>query len=143
MQELQPALEQEIADLERRLQEKKAALGQPADNDIEKEAVHQVVGEKIQEHAPEFQPQAYTPQNSGSNSQANSNNTQEERSYLLPELKALVQQLIDITFGKSLSDAVKAAKDQNNPAVMDAFHDILADQMYDILIERKQLEKVK
>jgi hypothetical protein len=142
MQESTPALEQEIADLERRLQEKKAALGQAeGEQDFDKETVHEVVGNKIQEHAPEFKPRPFSGQSSGS--VAPVGGTNDERSYLLPELKDLIQNLVNITFGKSLSEAVSAAKGSNNPAVMDAFHDVLTDQMYDILVERKQLAKVK
>lgn len=141
MQETSPALQQEIADLEMRLQEKRAALGQSeGDNTADKEMLHEAIGEKIQEHAPEYQPKAYTQTTTPA---ANSTLKDDDQTYLLPELKDAVQTLVNIVFNKSLADAVKAAKGQNNPALMDAFHDIIVDQLYDTLIERNKLEKIK
>jgi len=53
-------IEQQIADLERQLQERRAALEQSGANTealpSDKEVLHEMVGEKIQEHAPEYTP---------------------------------------------------------------------------------------
>lgn len=136
-------LEQEIADIEKRLAEKKAAF-QEAQGEIAPEAVsdknvlHEVVGEKIQKMAPLASagqtlpvtpalpalPSAHAP------------------SYLSGDLKETVQQLVNIAFTDSLTSAIKAVHKLNNPALLDAFHDVLVDQLYDTLIERGKLERI-
>lgn len=132
-------LEQEIADIERRLAEKKAVL--------KKEILHEVVSEKAQEFMPSYQPSATQP------AQATPPQTDEDTtlppppvsdppSYLSDELKAKVQDLVNLAFSKGLAEAVKEVSKINNAALLDAFHDVLVDQLYDVLIERGKLEKL-
>lgn len=45
--------------------------------------------------------------------------------------------LVSLVFEKSLSKAIQVAKKLGNPAILDEFHDILADRYYKILIEKK------
>ncbi len=45
--------------------------------------------------------------------------------------------LVSLVFEKSLSEAIQVAKNLDNPAILDEFHDILADRYYKILIEKK------
>ena len=45
--------------------------------------------------------------------------------------------LVSLVFEKSLSEAVQVAKNLDNPAILDEFHDILADRYYKILIDKK------
>ncbi len=45
--------------------------------------------------------------------------------------------LVSLVFEKSLGEAVQVAKNLDNPAILDEFHDILADRYYKILIEKK------
>ena len=138
-------IEQDIAQLERQLQEKKALLEHPSESgqassqietspSSEKEILRSVVGEKITQHAPQYQ---ITSPASSSGSQKD-----EPSSYLDPALKDKVQQLVNIVFGTNLEDGIKAAVRENNPALMDAFHDILVDQLYNALIERRKLQKL-
>lgn len=130
-----PTIEQEIAQLEKQIQEKKASLGQKAETKeempAEKEILREVVGEKIQQQAPAYQVQA------------KSDDKTSGVSYLLPELKEKIQELINIVFNKSLNEGISEAVKSQNPALIDAFHDVLVDELYDALVERKKLEQPK
>ncbi len=143
MTENSNSIQQEIAKLEQQLTEKRANLEQQsAETDKEvphdKEILKQVVGEKIQEHlsaqagAPTYIPQA--------KSQQKDDATQ---SYTDPDLKDKVQELVNLAFNKSLEEGIREATKSNNFALIDAFHDVLVDQLYDALIERRKLEAVK
>ena len=128
--------QQEIAQLEQQLAEKRASLEQrsaetQAEVPHEKEILRQVVGEKIQQHAPAYQP---APQKQQDDDQS---------SYNDPQLVDKVQELVNLAFTKSIDDAVRSVVQSGNPALIDAFHDVLVDKLYDTLIERKKLEKVK
>jgi hypothetical protein len=136
------SLEQEIVDIEQRLAEKKAALqdSRGAEDSLSDKAVlHEVVGEKIQEMSPQGLPaassttaQPATPPPPPSDPPL----------YLSEQLKNQVQALVDLAFTKSLADALKEVAKLENPALIDAFHDVLEDQLYDVLVERGKLEKI-
>lgn len=136
-------LEQEIADIEKRLAEKKAAFRQ-AQGEIAPEAVsdknvlREVVGEKIQEMAPAASAGQTLPVTPAPLPPPSA----QAPSYLSGDLKGAVQQLVNIAFTDSLTSAIKAVHKLNNPALLDAFHDVLADQLYDTLVERGKLEKI-
>lgn len=123
----------DIAELERQLLEKKAALEHEKP---EKEVFHEVVGENIQKHIPSFQPSA-------SVNQAPTQQTVEPPSYLSQELKDKVQAMVNTVFAKSLEDGIKEAANSGNMAVIDAFHDILTDELYNQLIEKRKLDRVE
>ncbi len=48
--------------------------------------------------------------------------------------------LISLVFEKGLPEAISVAKNLNNPAILDEFHDILIDRYHKILIEKKILK---
>lgn len=48
--------------------------------------------------------------------------------------------LISLVFEKGLPEAISVAKNLNNPAIMDEFHDILIDRYYQTLIKKKILK---
>lgn len=138
-------IEHDIAELEKRLQEKKAALeqekstgsGSPTENHpSEKEMLHEIVGEKIQQHVPAYQPQQPTVQ-------APSPVIAEPPSYLSQELKDKIQEIIRLVFAKNLEEGIREAAKTGNMAVIDAFHDILVDELYDQLIEKRKLDRVE
>ncbi len=132
-------IEQQIADLERQIQEKKSVLEQsPASGEAlpsDKEILHEVIGERIQEHAPEFVPKIRS--NSSSSAPTVSDDTP---SYYDPNLKDKVQNLVNIAFTKNIEEAIKFAS--GNSALLDAFHDVLVDELYEALIERQKIKKV-
>ena len=139
--ENQPTIEQEIAQLEQQLSEKRTALEQgKAGSELpsEKETLHEIIGEKIQRSTPQYQP-ALPAQPLPTTLQQDDS----ALSYILPELKDKVQELINVVFNKSLDEGIKEASKTNNPALIDAFHDILVDELYDMLLERKKLEPIK
>lgn len=128
-------VQQEITKLEQQLAEKRAYLEQQAaetqqEVPPEKEIVRQVVGERIQQHVPAYQP---APQKQDDNTS----------SYNDPQLVAKVQELVNVAFSKGIDDAVRSVAQSGNAALIDAFHDVLVDQLYDMLVERKKLEPVK
>lgn len=135
-------VQQEIANLEQQLAEKRASLeqqsletGQEAPH--EKEVLRQVVGERIQQHAPAYQPAPQKQQDDQLASPAGG------FSYNDPQLVNKVQELVNLAFAKSIDDAVRSVVKTGNPALIDAFHDVLVDKLYDTLIERRKLETVK
>lgn len=127
-------IEQEIAELEKELQEKKANLGQQTEQKelpSDKEMLRQVVGEKIQQNSLSYVPKP-APQ------------TQNNDDGSIPvELKDKIQEIINHVFRNSLDQGIKEAVNSKNPALIDAFHDVLVDQLYDTLVERKKVELVK
>ena len=137
MVETGATIEQEIAQLEKQLQEKKAGLGQQTEQNEslpDKEALRQVVGQKIQQQAPQYVPKP-APQTQ--------TQTDDDVSYLADELKEKVQDLINLVFQNSLSQGIKEAAKSDNPALIDAFHDVLVDQLYDTLVARQKLSVPK
>ena len=129
------SVQQEITQLEQQLAEKRASLEQrSAETQTEvphdKEILRQVVGEKIQQHAPAYQSVPQKQQD-------------DQSSYNDPQLVDKVQELVNIVFSSDLDNAIKSAVRSGNPALIDSFHDAIVDQLYDTLIERKKLEKVK
>ena len=133
MAESGATIEQEIAQLEKQLQEKRANLGQQPEQKEslpDKEILREVVGEKIQQHAPAYIPKP-APQ------------TQTDDTGSIPaDLKDKIQELVNHVFKNSLDQGIKEAVKSKNPALIDAFHDVLVDQLYDALLERKKIEKV-
>lgn len=126
-------IQQEIAQLEQQIREKREALeraGQgPETLPTNKELVHQAIGEKIQQQSPQYTPQPAKPVLPVS----------DQPSYLTPELKDQVQQLVNAAFSQGLQKAITQAVATQNPALIDAFHDFLVDELYTKLVELKQI----
>ncbi|MEK7525407.1 MAG: hypothetical protein AAB561_00060 [Patescibacteria group bacterium] len=133
-----PSLELEIQQLERALQEKRSVMeqGGAAEALPEKEVLHSVVGEKIQEHiSSSGQQPVSAPAPTAQPADG------DQPSYLDPQLQPQVQQLVDIAFTKTLAEAIQAAVKTNNAALIDAFHDVLVDQLYEELLARQKLKQ--
>lgn len=94
----------------------------------EHETLSQVVEGKIQEHVPAFQASSHTTVTDDS---------------LPPEVQATVQAWVALAFEKGLAEGIKAAKDSNDPALIDAFHSALTGGLYKMLVEQKKLEVIK
>lgn len=127
------SLEQEIAQLEQQLTAKRQALeeegGTPEAMPSDRELVHHAVGERIQQQAPAYQP-APVPSATGT------------PSWQDPAIAQQVQSLVNVAFAGSLDDAIARAINTHNAAIIDAFHDILRDQLYDELVKRGKLKPV-
>ena len=134
-------LESDIIQLEHDLAAKRAALEQGKESGEiqelppEKEILRQVIGEKINSLTPppsdNTTPPTQTPPPAV-----------DMPAYLAPELKDQVQQLIDIAFSKSIADAIHQARATDNAALIDAFHDVLVDALFNHLTERKKLKQL-
>lgn len=130
------ALEQEISQLEYALAEKKASLerqketGEIAEVPHEKEILREMIREKIQASPTPTAPISQPPPPPST----------ETPSYLSEELQPKVQELINQAFEKSIDEAIKTAKATKNAALIDAFHDVLVDEMYNHLVEKGKLE---
>lgn len=133
MTESGATIEQEIAQLEQQLQKKRTDLGQQMErNELpsDKEMLRQVVGEKIQQSAPTYTSKP-APQ------------TQTDDTGSIPaDLKDKIQELVNHVFQNSLDQGIKEAVNSKNPALIDAFHDVLVDQLYDMLVERKKVDPI-
>ena len=145
---LQNNLEQEIAQIEQDLASKRVALeqqqqsGQIAEVPHEKETLREVIDERIGVSAPAPAPQPTTPSASSGQAAILPPPVVEPPSYLSPELKEKVQELVNVAFSQSPSEAIKQARAANNAALIDAFHDALVDELYTYLIERGKLNKL-
>ena len=103
-------------------------------DESEKETLHEIVGEKIKQHVPQYQPApVITP----------TPKAVEPPSYLSQELKNKVKEIIDLVFAKNLDEGIAEAGKSGNPALMDAFHDMLVDELYDQLVEKRKIDKVE
>ena len=126
-------IEQEIVQLKQRLKEKRASLEQnqeTKETPSDRELIREVVGEQIQQHAPQ-----YVPKPAGQ--------TQSDGADSIPaELKDKIQELVNIVFQNSLEQGIKEVAKLKNPALIDAFHDVLVDQLYDTLLERKKIDPI-
>jgi hypothetical protein len=132
MNNMNEVLEQEIEDLEQKLLEKREELqeteGEPVPDIGEKELLHDVVGEEIQQQSL-AQDDVVPP-------------TADEPPVDQPDmLSHQVQGLVNIAFQKTLKDAIAQAVQTNNAALIDAFHDALVDQLYDELVSRRKVEQ--
>ena len=133
MPEAPSTIQRDIAELEKQLEEKKAALGREKP---EKEVLHEIVGEKIQQYTPAYQPKL--PSATAPAPQAT-----EPPSYLSQELKDKIRAIVDLVFAKNLEEGIKEASRSGNAALIDAFHDMLTDELYDQLIEKRKLDWVE
>lgn len=105
----------------------------------DRNALHEVVGERLGKESKEGFSQGGAnpdPQNTQSDTGEDVN------SYELPELKEKVQDLVNTAFTKDIESAIEEAKKQENPALLDAFHDALVDHLYEHLVERGKLERM-
>ncbi|HVZ11260.1 MAG TPA: hypothetical protein VG941_02510 [Candidatus Paceibacterota bacterium] len=92
------------------------------------EAMSRVVEGHIQEQIPEFKAAAHAPR------------TMTES--LPPEAAETVQGWINTVFSHGLSEAIKAAKQSGDMALIDAFHGALSGQLYNSLVERGKVEPI-
>lgn len=141
MAEIHPNAEQEIAELERVLEDKRAALGKqkeageiekiPHEKEILREALREKIARTLTS-VPISQP-GTTPTPSAKTGPA---------SYLSDALRSKVDELVKVAFAKSLEEAISLAKATGNAALIDAFHDILVDELYSHLLEKGKIGAV-
>jgi hypothetical protein len=113
---------------------KRAELGNESDAPYEREEVHAVLGERIEEEVsgPEGVAPATIPA-------AGSDLGGDIPSWQNPALATQVQQLVDLAFSRGVGPAIQAATKTNNAELIDAFHDLLADELHRELLERGKI----
>lgn len=134
-----PGLHAEIADLESRLAEKRrlaeiSGVELPA----EKETFKEVVKERIQEKKTEI---------SAALPQAAQQTQQQQAQGEADRLKEMAEQkqfeeLVNIALSKSPVDAVHIAENMHNPKLLDDLHAYFTDQLYDTMVERRELREL-
>ncbi|MBI2063702.1 MAG: hypothetical protein HYT65_01780 [Candidatus Yanofskybacteria bacterium] len=142
-------IEQEIALIERDLASKRAVLEQQKQSGAiteiphEKETLKEIIREQYVPPAPEVQqPTPQSGQAAAGQAATPPPPVIEPPSYLAPELKEKVQELVNIAFTQTPSIAIKQAQATSNAALIDAFHDALVDELYNYLVERGKIQKL-
>ena len=135
-------LEQDIARIEQELASKRETLQQQKESGEirevppDKETLHEVIREKI-----DTTPLSQT--TTATDTDTDTDATQAVPPPAIPqELHQKVQALVNVAFLKSIDEAIKEARATNNAALIDAFHDLLVDELYTHLIERGKLKKM-
>lgn len=145
MAEIPGSVEQQIAELERALAEKRAVLEQKkieggiAEIPHEKEILREVVREKITNIPPSKVipsiPLPPPPPLTATGAHP--------PSYYSDELRTKVEEFVKLALEKSLDEAVGLVKATGNAALIDAFHDIIVDELYSYLVETGKLPVIK
>src|SRR6186997_991085 len=103
MPETPSTIEHDIAELERQLEAKKSALEHEKSD---KELLHGIVGEKIQEQVPQYIPDGKQANSQLPTPQAPTPIATEPPSYLSQELKDKIQEIVQIVFSKNLDEGI-------------------------------------
>ena len=130
--------EDEIRDLERRLEEKKKAFAATGEKTPEeKEMFRETLKERVEELAPseERMPghSSITPHPSGAKTKKDFDDEKEREEQ--------VQALVEIALTKGIFEAVRIAR-ATSPYLLDDLHDHLADDFYDKLIALRQINQL-
>ena len=123
-------LDEIVEEVERRQKEKETGDVQRAP-EFQRQTIYDIVGKKL----------GKSQINQGTTSDTTSPSHGDE-SYNSPKLKPQVDSLIDLVFDKDLDTAIDQARTQNDPAVLDAFHDALVDKIHKQLIESGKLKPI-
>ena len=129
---------QEIEDLEKKLAEKKAALGEKMPMPEQKEI--EITKENVLEK--------YQSQNSSQTQQATTDDEEKKEKHIkkvTEELKSLdipgkVARLVVIAFEKGISHSINIARGLNDAYLLDALHDKLIGDFHDELVKKGKLK---
>lgn len=130
----QRQIEQDIARLTAELEEKKKQLGLEVESKEEREVIHQVIGEKIQQA-----PHPHAQQHTQKIVATPLDDDEELPDYLKHtplEVKHEVHALIQHALRHGIEKAATEAK-KHGSFILDAFHDALVDKLYQELKHRK------
>ncbi len=149
MPELSKGLQEEIAELEARIAEKKAAMKEGASAETalsEREIVREVTREKIAATPPAGGggvAGAVPPPPSSGAATTPSPPAGGLPSYFSDEFRPKIQEFAKVALEKSLGSAIALAKASNNAALIDAFHDYIVDELYEKLVAEAKLREMK
>jgi len=119
-------MEEQLAQLRDAIAAKRAESGADAAAPYEREEVHAALGEQMSAAAP-------APQ------QAPAPTAGDVPSWQDPALAGTVQQLVQVAFTQGVGAAVQQAVASGNAALVDALHDILADELHAELLARQKV----
>jgi len=122
-------MEEQLARLQEAIAAKRAETGADDAAPYEREEVHAALGEQIAAAAPAV-PQPAPAVGS------------DTPSWQDPALAGTVQQLVQVAFTQGVGAAVEQAVRTGNAALVDALHDILADELHAELIARQKVAPV-
>ena len=144
MAEIHPNAEQEIAELEQVLAQKRAVLEQQKEAGAVEEMPHpkEILREAIREKIAKTPGSSSVPTSSQSMPSPPSTTPSDQQSYWSDELRPKVEELVKIAFSKSLQEAIRLAKAAENAALLDAFHDLIVDELYTHLVEQGKLQVI-
>lgn len=126
--------ENEIAELERRLAEKRQELIRKKEVEKhDKELIKEVLKEKIEKPAPSKVTPATPPLKVVIKKAKKLKTEKKERQ---------IQLLTDLAFEKGVIHATEVAKKLEDPYILDEFHDTLVDELYNYLVEQGKLKQV-
>ncbi|MDP2629388.1 MAG: hypothetical protein Q8P45_01620 [Candidatus Harrisonbacteria bacterium] len=136
MQQNPEFLDQEIAELERKLAAKKEALASQS-NPVEERVTFEQV---FSAHSGHEKSPDTTEQFSGSSpSQTAAIPSSARKRPLTQEEEEQMKAFIEHSFQKGVISAVSEAKKMNDPYFLDTFHDKLIDEYYQKLIQARQI----
>lgn len=131
-----PHLQREIAELEKKLEEKKKALIEKGEAEKhEKELIKEIIKEKVETPpSPKITPVAPSV-------------SQKVVAKTVKELKGeergrQIQLLINLVLEKGVIHATEVAKKLDSPYILDEFHDTLVDELYNYLVKQGKLKQV-
>lgn len=121
-------MEQQLAALQEAIAAKRTQEGSDTAAPYERGEVHAAIGEQIQAAVPSASPVAQTAAPGA-----------DVPSWQNPALAATVQQLVQVAFTQGVGVAIESAVKSGNAALVDALHDVLADEMHAELIARQKI----
>lgn len=142
------AVQSEIEELERRLHEKRQELENKGKKPHPKEALHEVVREKIVEHKNQTVKQQKSDDDdddgNGQTVKKTKKSTEDGTpSYELPQYKEKVKELVADALSGNLSNTIKDTLSKDDPALLDAFHDVLVDELYEHFVSQGKIDKIE
>jgi hypothetical protein len=132
------SIEAEIAELSQKIAEKRKELESSKGIVEEREVVKSAIGEKISNNVPQAVSAALSA--TGANTKASGAGTpppagKSYLDYIDEESRAIVEDLVESVFVNGLEKTLKGLEMQE-PYIIDVFHDVLTDKIYDELKKR-------
>ncbi|MEK7124807.1 MAG: hypothetical protein AAB864_00170 [Patescibacteria group bacterium] len=119
---------EQIARLEQELQQKRAQIGEQYKAPATKELLREVVRERFQAAMPAGQVPSFAPP---------------PKPAMLDNIsQAKVEELVGVAFNQNLEEAIQQAIATHNPAIIDAFHDTIVDELYDEMLTQKMVPEL-
>lgn len=126
------SLEQEIAELEKQLAQKRALIGAEKEQPLEQI----LAAEKPTPAAAAATAPAAPVSTAGAAIKPAARDLKDL------EKNQQLKNLVDLAFQKGIAYATDIAREMNDPYLMDEFHDTLIDQLHKELVERGKLEEI-